>query len=120
MNKKILVVDDSSSNVLLIQNFLEDEGYEVITCCEGKSALSMIPHANPDAILLDLMMPEISGLDVIEHLKSDEKTKHIPIIFISASKNKKDAREVLDRGAHAFLTKPIDFDAILKELDKVL
>ena len=120
MGNKILVVDDSSSNVLLIQNFLESEGYEVITSDNGKTALKMISSQKPDVVLLDLMMPEVSGLDVIKSIKSSEATKHIPIIFISASKSKKAAEEVLAKGAAAFLHKPIDFDAILIELDKVL
>ncbi|MBK8806732.1 MAG: response regulator [Bacteroidales bacterium] len=117
MNKKILVVDDSSSNILLIQNFLEDEGFEVVTALDGKAALEQVKNTKPDVILLDLMMPEIDGMQVMEKLKQDNKTKNIPIIFISASKDRDIQQKAIDEGAHAFISKPLDFDLILRELD---
>lgn len=120
MSNKILVVDDSSSNVLLLQSFLEDEGFEVIPTFDGQEAIDEAKKSSPALILLDVMMPKINGFKVLETLKEDDKTKDIPIIFISADKDVANIKKAKELGVHAYVTKPIDFQEILDEVKAVL
>ncbi len=115
MNKKILVVDDSSSNVLLLQSFLEEEGYEIEIASSGKEAISLVASFKPDIILLDLMMPGLSGLDVMERIGTD-----IPVIMISANKDPNLVKEAEQHGIKSYIQKPIDFDEILTEIGKYI
>ncbi len=111
MKKKILVVDDSSSNILLLQNFLEDEGFDIQVASSGKEAIKKVDDFNPDLILLDLMMPGVNGLDVMHSISKD-----IPVIMISANKDPKLVNEAKANGIKAYIQKPIDFDEILNEI----
>lgn len=120
MSKRILVVDDSTSNILLVQNFLEEEGYDVISATDGNIAVKMITDLLPDLVILDLMMPELSGIEVLELIKTNKSTQNIPVIFLSANKDINVAKQIISRGAKAFITKPLDFDVILDELNKNL
>jgi len=115
MKNKILVVDDSSSNVLLLQSFLEDEGYEIQIANSGKEAIKLASTFAPDMILLDLMMPGISGIDVMSEIDSS-----IPVIMISANKDGKLVQEAKAHGIKAYIQKPIDFDEILTEIAKYI
>lgn len=120
MSKKILVVDDSSSNVLLLQNFFEDEGYEVQTSEGGKATYRIIKNFEPDIILLDLMMPKITGFEMFEYIKSEQKTAHIPVVFITANKDKAEKIKAMEMGAKAYFTKPLNFDEILSSVDNII
>lgn len=111
MKKKILVVDDSSSNVLLLQNFLEDEGFDIQVANSGKEAIKKAQEFEPNLILLDLMMPGINGLDVMHSI-----SKEIPVIMISANKDPNLVAEAKANGIKAYIQKPIDFDEILHEI----
>lgn len=113
MKKKILIVDDSSSNVLLLQSFLEDEGFEIQVAYSGKEAIQKAEKFSPHIMLLDLMMPGISGIDV---MKSIPKT--LPVIMISANKDADLVAEAKAEGVKAYIQKPIDFDEILEEINK--
>ena len=115
VNKKILVVDDSSSNLLLLQSFLEDEGFEIQVANSGKEAIKYISQFLPDIILLDLMMPGLSGIDV---MKSVPQTT--PVIMISANKDPKLVEEAKSHGIKSYIQKPIDFDEILTEIAKYI
>lgn len=111
MKKKILVVDDSSSNILLLQNFLEDEGFDIQVANSGKEAIKKADDFIPDLILLDLMMPGINGLDVMNSISKD-----IPVIMISANKDPKLVNDAKANGIKSYIQKPIDFDEILNEI----
>lgn len=80
--KKILVIDDLPENVFILQDRLIQEGYEVITAYDGNEGLEKANEVLPDLILLDVMMPDISGFEVCKILTNNEKTKHIPIILL--------------------------------------
>lgn len=82
---KVLIVDDIPSCLRLLSQMLQDRGYEVINALSGKIALNQVKLAMPDVILLDIIMPEISGYEVCQRLKSNPKTADIPIIFLTAS-----------------------------------
>ncbi len=102
----ILVIDDVKLNFQLIQSILEYPGYQTIFAQSGKEALELIGTIKPDLILLDLRMPEMDGLEVCEKIQEQPSLKEIPIIFVSASPEKQDLLEALDRGAVDYITKP--------------
>lgn len=106
--KKILVIDDLPENVFLLQDRLENEGYEVITAYEGKSGLNKAISEQPDLILLDIMMPDITGLDVCKKLVGNEETSHIPIILVTAKIEAEDIKEGLEAGAFDYIKKPFN------------
>jgi len=107
LQKTILVVDDSADNLSLILDLLKDK-YRVKLANSGKKALDYLKSSNSvDLILLDIMMPELSGYDVIRILKKDSKTKDIPIMFLTALSDMKNEQKGLDMGASDYITKPI-------------
>lgn len=110
---RVLVVDDLDDNRNVLCRFLESMGYVAQDADGGESALAMVKESPPDVILLDLMMPGISGLDVCCRLKADESTRHIPIIIITANANRGSNLKAVEAGADDFLTKP--FDQVLLE-----
>jgi len=104
--KKILVIDDLPENVFILQDRLQNEGYEVITAYDGNSGIEKTRTYLPDLILLDVMMPDITGFDVCKILVNDEKTKHIPIILVTAKVGAEDIKEGLEAGAFDYVKKP--------------
>ncbi len=108
MNRsKILVVDDEQLNVELLENILSKD-YDIVTAFDGNEALLKVEKTFPDLILLDIMMPGMSGYEVCKKLKSDEKTLFIPIVMVTALKEKEDRIKALEAGADDFLSKPVD------------
>lgn len=106
--KKILVIDDLPENVYMLQDRLEHEGYEVITAYDGKSGIEKARSESPDLILLDVMMPDINGLDVCKTLIGQEETATIPIILVTAKTGAEDIKEGLDAGAYDYIKKPFN------------
>lgn len=105
---KILVIDDLPENVFMLQDRLLHEGYEVVTAYDGKTGIELAFSELPDLILLDIMMPDITGLDVCRKLVSDEKTKSIPIILVTAKSGVEDTKEGLEAGAFDYIKKPFN------------
>jgi len=106
--KKILVIDDLPENVFILQDRLIQDGYEVITAYDGNGGLEKAYSTLPDLILLDVMMPDISGFEVCKILVNDEKTKHIPIILVTAKAGAEDTKEGLEAGAFDYIKKPFN------------
>ncbi len=105
---KILVVDDQPDNVYILQDRLEHEGYEVITAYEGETGIKKAKEENPDLLLLDVMMPNISGFEVCKILTEDEKTKDIPIILLTALIDPEDLKKGFQNGAFDYVKKPFN------------
>lgn len=118
--KKILVIDDLPENVFLLQDRLENEGYEVITAYEGKSGLNKAISEQPDLILLDIMMPDITGIDVCKKLVSNEETSHIPIILVTAKIEAEDTKDGLEAGAFDYIKKPFNRVELLARVKSAL
>ncbi len=112
MTARVLIVDDIPANVRLLQAKLEADYYEVITASDGNAALGLAMDAQPDIILLDVMMPGIDGYEVCRQLKAHPDTRHIPIILVTALDGREDRLSGLEAGADDFLNKPVD-DIIL-------
>lgn len=106
--KKILVIDDLPENVFILQDRLVQEGYEVFTAYGGNDGLEKAYSTMPDLILLDVMMPDMSGLEVCKTLVNDEKTKHIPIILVTAKAGAEDTKDGLEAGAFDYIKKPFN------------
>jgi len=109
----ILVVDDQPINIKLLQRKLEREGFEVLTAFNGQECLRIVEETTPDLILLDVMMPEMDGIETCAQLKAKEETETIPVIFITAKSSKEGKLEGLGVGAVDYITKPIDLDETL-------
>lgn len=107
---KILVVDDQPINIKLLQRKLERQGMDVLVAYNGQECLDLVKNEMPDLILLDIMMPEMDGIETCQRLKSNPLTESIPIIFITAKASKEGKLEGLDAGAVDYITKPIDLD----------
>ncbi|MFW5752226.1 MAG: response regulator [bacterium] len=116
----ILVVDDSSVNNLLMQNILEEEGYTILTVESGKEALSMIRQKSPVLVILDIMMPDLDGFEVLENLKTDDKTMNIPVMMLTARNNSRDKQKALALGALDYIIKPIDIPDVIARIKRIL
>jgi two-component system sensor histidine kinase/response regulator len=110
---KILIVDDVVSNVLLLKILLTNEKFQVCTANNGTTCIEMAKKEHPDLILLDVMMPDISGFDTAVILKKDEETKEIPIIFLTALNTPADLVHGFQVGANDFLTKPFNKEELV-------
>jgi CheY-like chemotaxis protein len=110
----ILVVDDDSAILELIAQVLIDEGYSVITAGDGRTAVALARTRLPRLILLDLMMPEMNGWQVIAALKSFNLTRAIPVILLSARRDLAETASAL--GANAYLEKPFDLDDLVQHV----
>ena len=110
---KILIVDDVVSNVLLLKILLTNEKFQVLTANNGTACIEMTRKEHPDLILLDVMMPDISGFDTAVILKKDDDTKDIPIIFLTALNTPADLVKGFQVGANDFLTKPFNKEELL-------
>jgi len=116
----ILVVDDQPINVQLLKRKMEREGLRVFTAFNGLDALELVKNEKPDLILLDVMMPDMDGIEVCQRLQADEETRGIPIIFITARTTKESKLEGLNVGAVDYITKPIDLDETLARVQTQL
>jgi len=118
--KRILIIDDLPENVFILQDRLENEGYEVVTAYDGKNGIAKAVSDMPDLILLDVMMPELSGIEVCKILKLDPATSDIPIIMVTAKSSADDAKEGLEAGAFDYIKKPFDKVELLARINSAL
>ncbi|MFH1265980.1 MAG: EAL domain-containing protein [Planctomycetota bacterium] len=103
---KVLVVDDTPDMATLMARAVEDQGYEVSVAGDGRSALEMAAAERPDVVLLDVMMPGMSGIEVLRHLKEDAELRSIPVILVTAQSEDRYVVDGLDAGAHDYVSKP--------------
>ncbi len=118
--KTILVIDDLPENVFMLQDRLENEGYNILTAYDGKSGIEKVRSELPDLILLDIMMPGITGIEVCKILVNDDRTKHIPIILVTAKAGAEDTKEGLEAGAFDYIKKPFNRVELLARVQSAL
>lgn len=118
--KKILVIDDYPDNVFLLQNRLEREGFEVIKAYDGTMGIQKAVEEKPDLILLDVMMPDISGFDVCQTLTTKEDTKLIPIILVTALSEAESLKKGLQSGAFDYVKKPFNRNELIARINSAL
>jgi len=114
--RRILVVDDSEMNLDLLKRRLERRGYVVITALTGKEALSLLDQQSIDMVLLDVMMPEMNGIEVLQAIRVTRSPHTLPVIMATAKSDNVDIVEALDKGANDYVTKPIDLDVLLARM----
>ena len=105
---RVLIVDDYDANITALRKLLEGQGYEVLTATNGRDALDLVHREKPDLVLLDVVMPDVSGLDVCASLKNVAETCLTPVVLVSALQERATRIEGLEAGADDFLSKPVD------------
>jgi DNA-binding response OmpR family regulator len=121
MPKKILVVDDEPHMVELLKAILGAEGFHVVTANKGEKALELLKKEKPDLLLLDMMMPGMSGREVAEKIRANPKTKDLKIIFVTVAQFSESGREVLEKLDVAdYITKPFDNSDLVARVKKVI
>jgi two-component system cell cycle response regulator len=118
--KKILIIDDLPENVFLLQDRLENEGFEVLTAYDGQSGIDKAFSGLPDLILLDVMMPGMSGIEVCRILVNNPATMNIPIILVTAKSGAEDTKEGLEAGAFDYIKKPFSRVELLARVNSAL
>ena len=107
MSKKVLIVEDNELNMKLFHDLLDSQGYQTLQTREGLQAMALARQHMPDLILMDIQLPEISGLEVTKWLKDDEELAHIPVIAVTAFAMKGDEERIRQGGCEAYISKPI-------------
>jgi len=119
-NKKILVVDDNSVHLFLIESILQDKGYEVVIADHPKKAIEFIKTNIYHLIILDLMMPDIDGLQFLDIKNAIDLNKETPVIVVSAKTDSWSIKNAMDKGAYDYITKPIDNDTVIRKIRELL
>jgi two-component system response regulator VicR len=120
MAYKILVVDDEPDILEIMKFKLVKEGYEVVTACDGEDALLKVKEANPDVILLDLMMPKRNGFEVLKEIREKFSDKWRPVIIVSANADLEATKKCYSLQADHYLTKPCGFEHILRGIQTMI
>ena len=118
--KTILVVEDNELNMKLFHDLLEAHGYNILQTRDGMEALKMARQHKPDLILMDIQLPEVSGLEVTKWIKEDDALKAIPIIAVTAFAMKGDEEKIREGGCEAYIAKPISVTNFLKTVQQFL
>ena len=122
MSKKVLIVEDNELNMKLFHDLLDSQGYQTLQTREGLQAMALARQHMPDLILMDIQLPEISGLEVTKWLKDDEELSHIPVIAVTAFAMKGDEERIRQGGCQAHISKPISvmhfLDTVKKHLNQ--
>jgi DNA-binding NarL/FixJ family response regulator len=118
--KQLLLIDDDPNLILLVQDYLEFQGYEVITADNGQDALEILQDYVPDLIICDIMMPDIDGYEVVERIRQDSRISWIPVIFLSAKGQTSDRVKGLNTGADVYLVKPFEPEELVAQVESTL
>ncbi|MCS0496659.1 response regulator [Ancylobacter mangrovi] len=120
MPKTVLIVEDNELNMKLFNDLLEAHGYVTIGTRNGRDVMDLARHHRPDLILMDIQLPEVSGLDVTRALKADPELKAIPVIAVTAFAMKGDEERIREGGCEAYLSKPISVGRFLETVRQFL
>lgn len=118
--KRLLLIDDDPNLILLVKDYLEFRGYEVITADNGKEALDLLTHDLPDMIICDIMMPEMDGYGFVEEVRQDQRTSWIPVLFLSAKGQSQDRIKGLNLGADVYMVKPFEPEELVAQVESSL
>lgn len=118
--KKVLIVEDNELNMKLFHDLLDAQGYETFQTGEGLAALTLARQHRPDLILMDIQLPEISGLEVTKWLKEDDELSHIPVVAVTAFAMKGDEERIREGGCEAYISKPISVTHFLDTVRRYL
>ncbi len=119
-SKKVLIVEDNDLNMKLFNDLLEAHGYNTLQTRDGVEALKLARQHRPDLILMDIQLPEISGLEVTKWLKEDDDLRGIPVIAVTAFAMKGDEEKIRGGGCEAYIAKPISVASFLRTVERFL
>ncbi len=120
MAQTILIVEDNELNMKLFRDLLEAQGYNVIQTRDGMQALDLARSERPDLIVMDIQLPQVSGLEVTKWIKADDDLKHIPVVAVTAFAMKGDEEKIREGGCEAYVAKPISVNDFLSTIRKHL
>ena len=120
MAKTILIVEDNGLNMKLFHDLLESKGYDILQTKDGREALKMAWSHVPDSTLMDIQLPEVSGLEVTKWLKENDNLKVIPVVAVTAFAMKGDKEKIREGGCEAYIAKPIFVTNFLKTVEQFL
>ncbi|MGH6662647.1 MAG: response regulator [Rhodospirillales bacterium] len=120
MSKKILIVEDNELNMKLFNDLLQAHGYETVQTMDGRDVLQLARDHGPDLIIMDIQLPEISGLEVTKMLKADDGLKGIPVIAVTAFAMKGDEEKIREGGCEGYIAKPISVPSFLETIARFL
>ncbi|EGJ34451.1 MULTISPECIES: response regulator transcription factor [Moorena] len=118
--QKLLLIDDDPNLILLVKDYLEFRGYEVMTAEHGKEALDILEQDIPDMIICDVMMPEMDGYTLVEKVRDDSRTSCIPVLFLSAKGQSQDRIKGLNKGADIYMVKPFEPEELVAQVESCL
>ena len=120
MSKTVLIVEDNELNMKLFQDLLEAHGIETVETNDGRNVVDLAREHKPDLILMDIQLPEVSGLDVTKWLKDDEDLKDIPVIAVTAFAMKGDEQKIREGGCEDYISKPISVGKFMDVIQSYL
>jgi CheY-like chemotaxis protein len=120
MAKRILIVDDDELVLIALEELLKPQGFEVQTVSSGSAALRALEHNRFDLMLLDIIMPEMDGLELCKKIREKENCRDTPIVFLTAKSTEKDKTQGLEAGANLFLSKPISPEKLLQLISETI
>lgn len=118
--QKVLVIDDSTTNVVLLEAILQSKGYGIQTALSAEEGMAIIRKDRPALILLDLLMPEVSGYDFLEAIHKDPKISDIPVIAVSAVTDRENKERTMKLGAVDFIEKPVEINKLVAKVEEYL
>jgi two-component system cell cycle response regulator DivK len=120
MQKTVLIVEDNELNMKLFHDLLDAHGYETLQTNDGMEALSLAREHHPDLILMDIQLPEVSGLEVTKWIKEDDTLKTIPVVAVTAFAMKGDEEKIREGGCEAYIAKPISVGKFIDTVKRFL
>lgn len=119
-NKNLLLIDDDPNLILLVKDYLEFRGYNVVTAENGREALEILDDSVPDMIICDVMMPEMDGYSLVQHIRQEPTTNRIPVLFLSAKGQSQDRVKGLNEGADVYMVKPFEPEELVAQVESSL
>ncbi|MCW6038119.1 response regulator transcription factor [Spirulina subsalsa FACHB-351] len=119
-SKKLLLIDDDPNLILLVKDYLEFRGYQVVTAENGREALDILEQEIPDMIICDVMMPEMDGYALVENVRDNPQTSWIPFLFLSAKGQSQDRVKGLSKGADVYMVKPFEPEELVAQVESSL
>ncbi len=120
MSKTVMIVEDNELNMKLFHDLLTAHGYETLQTNNGLNAMDLAREHMPDLILMDIQLPEVSGIDVIKWIKEDEGLRKIPVIAVTAFAMKGDEERIRDAGCEGYISKPISVGPFLESIGELI
>ena len=118
--KSVLVVEDNELNMRLFCDLLDSFGYRTFQCRDGARAVEIARNEMPDLIIMDIQLPEVSGLDITRWIKDDENLRHIPVLAVTAFAMRDDEQRVRQAGCEGYLSKPIQIASFMRAVEDLM